>query len=144
MLILYRERDLDEAYKIDCKARTKGNQPWIKREDFRNIYEALLDTYFTNSVEKKLEKKEQDVAEYVIEQVNKAQALIVNREEYKALVETRTKVCPAYANVKIDRARTLEMPENGVPQQLLACAQHLPETENISITAVGSKQLNLP
>lgn len=72
MLILYRERDLDEAYKIDCRARTRGNEPWIKREDFRNIYEALLDTYFTNSVEKKLEKKEQDVAEYVIEQVNKA------------------------------------------------------------------------
>ena len=57
MLILYRERDLDEAYRIDCRARTKGNEPWIKREDFRNIYEALLDTYFTNSVEKKLEKK---------------------------------------------------------------------------------------
>ena len=72
MLILYRERDLDEAYRIDCKARTKGDEPWIRREDFRNIYEALLDTYFTNSVEKKLERKEQDVAEYVIEQVNKA------------------------------------------------------------------------
>ena len=72
MLILYRESDLDEAYKIDCKARTKGNEPWVTREDFRNIYEALLDTYFTNSIEKKLEKKEQDVSEYVIEQVNKA------------------------------------------------------------------------
>ena len=72
MLILYRERDLDEAYRIDCKARTKGDEPWIRREDFRNIYEALLDTYFTNSVEKKLERKEQDVAEYVVEQVNKA------------------------------------------------------------------------
>ncbi len=72
MLILYRERDLDEAYRIDCKARTKGDEPWIRREEFRNIYEALLDTYFTNSVEKKLERKEQDVAEYVIEQVNKA------------------------------------------------------------------------
>lgn len=72
MLILYRERDLDEAYQIDCKARTKGDEPWIKREDFRHIYESLLDMYFTNSIEKKLEKKEQDVAEYVIEQVNKA------------------------------------------------------------------------
>ena len=72
MLILYRESDLDEAYRIDCRARTKGNEPWIKREDFRNIYEALLDTYFTKSIENKLEKKEQDVSEYVIEQVNKA------------------------------------------------------------------------
>ena len=62
MLILYRERDLDEAYRIDCRARTKGNEPWIKREDFRHIYEALLDTYFTKSIENKLEKKEQDVA----------------------------------------------------------------------------------
>ena len=36
MLILYRERDLDEAYQIDCKARTKGNEPWIQREALEN------------------------------------------------------------------------------------------------------------
>ena len=37
-MILYREKDLDEAYKIDCKARTRHNIPWVKREEFRKIY----------------------------------------------------------------------------------------------------------
>ena len=50
MLVLYREKDLDEAYRIDCRARTKDNVPWLKREEFRDIYEALLDMHFTKSV----------------------------------------------------------------------------------------------
>jgi hypothetical protein len=37
-LILYREKDLDEAYKIDCKARTRHNIPWVKREEFMDLY----------------------------------------------------------------------------------------------------------
>jgi len=45
MLVLYRESDLDKAYKIDCKARSRNNMPWIKREDFRKIYEDLMDLY---------------------------------------------------------------------------------------------------
>jgi hypothetical protein len=44
-VILYREKDLDEAYKIDCKARTRNNMPWVKREEFRTIYEDLMDLY---------------------------------------------------------------------------------------------------
>ena len=44
-MILYREKDLDEAYKIDCKARTRHNIPWVKREEFRKIYEDLMDLY---------------------------------------------------------------------------------------------------
>tara|TARA_R110002012_G_scaffold289213_2_gene482194 strand:- start:333 stop:578 length:246 start_codon:yes stop_codon:yes gene_type:complete len=44
-MILYREKDLDEAYKIDCKARTRNNMPWVKREEFRTIYEDLMDFY---------------------------------------------------------------------------------------------------
>tara|TARA_A200000159_G_scaffold118254_1_gene112080 strand:+ start:597 stop:848 length:252 start_codon:yes stop_codon:yes gene_type:complete len=72
MLVLYREKDLDEAYRIDCRARTKDNVPWLKREEFRDIYEALLDMHFTKSVEKKVKKTETDVSEWVIETVNKA------------------------------------------------------------------------
>ena len=41
-MILYREKDLDAAYKIDCKARTRNNLPWVKREEFRAIYEDLM------------------------------------------------------------------------------------------------------
>ena len=44
-MILYREKDLDEAYRIDCKARTRNNMPWVKREEFRTIYEDLMDLY---------------------------------------------------------------------------------------------------
>ena len=44
-MILYREKDLDEDYNIDCKARSRNNMPWIKREDFRKIYEDLMDLY---------------------------------------------------------------------------------------------------
>ena len=52
MLVLYRESDLDKAYKIDCKARAKGNEPWLKREQFRNVYESLLDMHFTRALDK--------------------------------------------------------------------------------------------
>ncbi len=44
-MILYREKDLDAAYRIDCKARTRNNMPWVKREEFRTIYEDLMDLY---------------------------------------------------------------------------------------------------
>ena len=44
-MILYREKDLDAAYKIDCKARTRNNLPWVKREEFRTIYEDLMHIY---------------------------------------------------------------------------------------------------
>jgi predicted alternative tryptophan synthase beta-subunit len=58
-LILYREKDLDEAYKIDCKARSRNNMPWISREDFRKIYEDLMDLYMLQlSPQQLLEAKE--------------------------------------------------------------------------------------
>ena len=53
-MILYREKDLDAAYKIDCKARTRNNMPWIKREDFRTIYEDLMDLYMIQLSPKQL------------------------------------------------------------------------------------------
>lgn len=58
-MILYREKDLDEAYKIDCKARSRNNMPWISREDFRKIYEDLMDLYMLQlSPQQLLEAKE--------------------------------------------------------------------------------------
>ena len=44
-MLLYLETDLDSAYKIDCKERSKKGKPWIKREEFRGVYEELIDLY---------------------------------------------------------------------------------------------------
>ena len=41
-MLLYLEKDLDKAYRLDCKARTKSNEPWITREQFRSLYEDLI------------------------------------------------------------------------------------------------------
>jgi len=30
-MLLYTEKQLDTAYRIDCKARTRCNEPWLKR-----------------------------------------------------------------------------------------------------------------
>jgi hypothetical protein len=38
-MLLYLETDLDKAYKIDCKERTKKDQPWVKREEFERLEE---------------------------------------------------------------------------------------------------------
>ena len=72
-----------------------------------------------------------------IEEVGKAQMLVVNRQDYVALVRTRSRVCPVYADIPLDEERTRQLPENGVPEQFLACAQHLPETEKVCIASVG-------
>ena len=44
-MLLYTEKQLEVAYRIDCKARTKSNEPWITIEDFRPMYEDLLEAY---------------------------------------------------------------------------------------------------
>ena len=41
-MLLYLEKDLDRAYKLDCKARSKSNEPWITRAQFRSLYEDLI------------------------------------------------------------------------------------------------------
>ena len=71
MLVLYRESDLDKAYKIDCKARAKGNEPWLKREQFRNVYESLLDMHFTRALDKTYQHKADELADHIIGLVNK-------------------------------------------------------------------------
>ena len=38
ILIMYLEDDLDRAYRIDCKLRSKTELSWIKREEFRKVY----------------------------------------------------------------------------------------------------------
>jgi len=42
-MVLYTENQLDEAYRIDCRARTKVDKPWVQREEFRPVYEELVE-----------------------------------------------------------------------------------------------------
>ena len=44
-MLLYLETDLDNAYRIDCKERTKKDKPWVQREEFRGLYEELIELY---------------------------------------------------------------------------------------------------
>ena len=50
-MLLYLEKDLDNAYKIDCKERTKKDKPLIKREEFRGVYEELITLYLQKAEE---------------------------------------------------------------------------------------------
>ena len=69
-MILYREKDLDEAYKIDCKARTRHNVPWVKREEFRKIYEDLMDLYMIRLNPNQLSELH-DIPEVLLDSLNK-------------------------------------------------------------------------
>ena len=69
-MILYREKDLDEAYKIDCKARTRHNIPWVKREEFRKIYEDLMDLYMIQFNPSQLSELH-DIPEVLLDSLNK-------------------------------------------------------------------------
>ena len=44
-MLLYTEKQMDVAYRIDCKARTKSGLAWIKREEFRPVYETLVEAF---------------------------------------------------------------------------------------------------
>ena len=70
MLVLYRESDLDKATSTTFKARAKGNEPWMKREEFRSVYEALLDMHFTKALAKNYEHKADELAMHIIDIVN--------------------------------------------------------------------------
>ena len=67
-MLLYLETDLDTAYKLDCKARTKCDEPWVTREQFRSLYEDLISLH--------LQKAEQedilidDVPNWVLDSIN--------------------------------------------------------------------------
>ncbi len=67
-MLLYTEKQLDKAYKIDCKARTRCNEPWIQREDFRPLYENLLESYMIAYSEDDILGI--DIPEYLIDSVN--------------------------------------------------------------------------
>ena len=69
--------------------------------------------------------------------VSKAQILIVNREEYRAMVQHRKEVCPVFATTVIDTAAIDNLPENAVPDILIQGATHMPEVEKVKTTMHG-------
>ena len=67
-MLLYTEKQLDVAYWIDCKSRTKCNEPWLLRENFRPLYESLLEAYMLAHNEDNILGEE--IPEYLINSVN--------------------------------------------------------------------------
>lgn len=67
-MLLYTEKQLDVAYRIDCKARTQCNEAWVTREEFRPLYEDLLESYMIAYNEDDILGA--DIPEYLINSVN--------------------------------------------------------------------------
>jgi len=72
-----------------------------------------------------------------IDQVKKAQTLTVERQRYVQCLQLRKQVCEAFADTPIAEDRVLNLPERGVPEQILACAQQLKEADQINPANVG-------
>ena len=67
-MLLYTEKQLDSAYRVDCRARTLCNEPWILRESFRLIYETIVEIYMKEHGEDKVFDSE--APEYLLDSVN--------------------------------------------------------------------------
>ena len=73
---MYLEEDLDRAYRIDCKLRTKQDLAWIKREEFRKVYEELLDAHLKGVPDMPLE-----IAMQSVENILGNESIRLNNEE---------------------------------------------------------------
>ena len=73
---MYLEEDLDRAYRIDCKLRTKQDLSWIKREEFRKVYEELLDAHLKGMPDMPLE-----IAMQSVENILGNESIRLNNEE---------------------------------------------------------------
>tara|TARA_R110002012_G_scaffold312216_3_gene522413 strand:+ start:519 stop:752 length:234 start_codon:yes stop_codon:yes gene_type:complete len=67
-MILYTEEQLDNAYRLDCKARTKSDEPWITREQFRSLYEDLITIHMERAEREELILE--DVPDWVINSID--------------------------------------------------------------------------
>jgi hypothetical protein len=67
-MLLYTEKQMDVAYRIDCKARTKSGLAWIKREEFRPVYETLVEAFMVAYSEDN--PLADDVPDYLLYAVN--------------------------------------------------------------------------
>ena len=81
-MLLYTEEDLDRAYKLDCKARSKQDKPWVTRSDFRNVYKELIEVYLNEADNETLDTMTIDnIPAWVIEEVE-------NTLQNKIIIET--------------------------------------------------------
>ena len=67
-MLLYLEKDLDRAYRLDCKARTKANEPWITREQFRSLYEDLISLHLQKAEQENILMD--DLPDWVIDSID--------------------------------------------------------------------------
>ena len=67
-MLLYLETDLDTAYKLDCKARTKCDEPWVTREQFRSLYEDLISLHLEKAKYENIIVD--DIPEWVLDSIN--------------------------------------------------------------------------
>ena len=72
-----------------------------------------------------------------IDDVSKAEMLVVNRERYRAMVQHRRKVCPTFAKVEIDEAAIDALPNAAVLDAVVESAQHVPEATSVQTTVFG-------
>ena len=72
-----------------------------------------------------------------VDDVAKAQMLVVNREEYREMVRYRRKVCPTFAHTEIDEAAIDKLPHAAVPDDIIESAQAMPEAANVRTVMQG-------
>ena len=75
---MYLEDDLDRAYRIDCKLRSKTDLAWLKREEFRKVYEEMLNAHLEGMPDMPLELAMQSV-----ENILANEGIRFNKEELK-------------------------------------------------------------
>ena len=75
---MYLEDDLDRAYRIDCKLRSKTDLAWLKREEFRKVYEELLNAHLEGMPDMPLELVMESV-----ENILANEGIRFNKEELK-------------------------------------------------------------
>ncbi len=73
---MYLEEDLDRAYRIDCKLRTKQELAWVKREEFRKVYEEMLNAHLKGMPDMPLE-----IAMQSVENILSNESIRLNNEE---------------------------------------------------------------
>ena len=73
-----------------------------------------------------------------VEDVSRAQVLVVERARYAECMQRRIAVCPTFANVRLDEeAMVRDLPESGVPEAFIQRATAMPEAASMRTTMDG-------
>ncbi len=72
-----------------------------------------------------------------IDDVARAQMLVVDREQYRAMVQHRQQVCPTFAKITLDHDAMDQLPSGTVPDFVLQNAQAMPEAAHVRTTMHG-------